>query len=618
MKVSLTSIELEAFRNFAKTTTISLGALPPGLYAVRGRNLDNPRLGPNGCGKSTLFSDAPTWCLYGRTTEGLRTTDLKSWTAGKPARVELALTIDPRERAIQRGPRASDLAVDGKIVGQAEVDALVGLTEAAWGQAIIWGQGRPLFFDLAPRDKMALLSDALGLERWERRADAAGDRGRRLEGARDQAAGRLAGLGASRGRAEEALRAARGRADEWGAGRAARLGELASRAAAGQARARDLEGRRGEAAMAADKAGLEAREVREAMGGARDARDARAQLARDEARALEAARKELTEVAGQLQSFAESGECPTCGQRVKKADADKHIKALEARQVKLSESIRKLKRSAEVEAKAAEKMTDELSADEDKLVMLELAERRAEGEQRSLERELAGAQAEAAAAARAKTEAESEENPHQAAAQAARREEASLRAEIKECEARVEKLASSIERAQFWAKGFREVRLGIIDEVLDDLRDTTAAVLEDLGLGEWSVDYATERETKSGSIQRALTVTLRSPNAPDGVRWEVYSGGERQRLRLAGALALSEVLLAHSGVQIDFRVLDEPTRGLSSEGVRDLTEMLATYAEEAKVRLFLIDHMIVESAAFAGIITVVAERNGARVEISAN
>jgi DNA repair exonuclease SbcCD ATPase subunit len=616
VNISLTDLELEAFRNFTKTTSVSLGALPPGLYAVRGLNRDNPRLGPNGCGKSTLFSDAPTWCLYGRTTEGLRTTDLKSWTAGKAARVKASFIIGKDEHVIQRGPRASDLAVDGKIVGQAEVDALIGMPEAAWGQAIVWGQGRPLFFDLAPRDKMALLSDASGLERWERRAEAAGDRARRMEAARDQAGGRLAGLEIARKRAQDAVLGARARAEEWGAERATRLGELASTAAAGRARARNLEGRRGEAAMAADRAGLDARQLREAMITRRAARDALAQSARDGGRALEGAREELAEVVTQLQSFAESGECPTCGQPVRKADADKHIKALEARRAKLRGSISDLKKSAVTETREAASASDELEADEKRLRELEHAEGQAESEQRSLDRALAVAQAEASAAERGVAEAEAEENPHREAAQAARREEASLRAEIKECEARVVKLGAAVERAQFWAKGFREIRLGIIDEVLDDLRETTAAVLEDLGLGEWSVDYATERETKSGSVQRALTVTLRSPTAPEGVRWEVYSGGERQRLRLAGALALSEVLLAHSGAQIDFRVLDEPTRGLSSEGVRDLTEMLATYAAEAKVRLFLIDHMVVESTAFAGIITIIAERGGARIEVA--
>ena len=134
-------------------------------------------------------------------------------------------------------------------------------------------------------------------------------------------------------------------------------------------------------------------------------------------------------------------------------------------------------------------------------------------------------------------------------------------------------------------------------------------------LGEWGITYATEKETKAGTRQQVLDVAVRSPASGDeSVRWEVWSGGEGQRLRLAGALALSEVLLAHAGVRFDLRVLDEPTRGLSPEGVRDLCELLTEYAAQADLAVWYIDHAAVDSAAAASTLMVIKDGSGSRIE----
>ena len=73
------------------------------------------------------------------------------------------------------------------------------------------------------------------------------------------------------------------------------------------------------------------------------------------------------------------------------------------------------------------------------------------------------------------------------------------------------------------------------------------------------------------------------------------------------------MLLAHAGVQIDLRVLDEPTRSLSREGVVDLCDLLADYAERAGLTIYYVDHQAVESAAFASTTTIVNDAQGARV-----
>lgn len=610
MSVGLERIEVEAFRCFAGASALDVGALPAGLHLVRGRNLANAQLGSNGAGKSTFFADAPTWCLYGRTVGGLRTTDVQSWLVEARPRVAVTLRVGGVERVVQRGPRASDLAIDGRAVAQADVDALVGLDFAAWSQAVVWGQGQPLFLDLAPAAKAELLSTALGLERWERRAEAAAARARRLEDRLRTTEGEVVGLEAAAEHAEAAFRAARDASGAWGQERARRVEEAARTAREARERAVRVEGLRGEADLAAEAAGLRARALREDAAPLHDEHDETSASLREADARLVELRKDLEIVRGQLPTKSGPAKCPTCGQSISRAKLEAHARPLRERATKLegelleAEAARAVALGAyeDVRARAAEAALAQRDAD--------IALGAAEAELRGLSRTLGEALAEAEARERGAREVASEENPHRAAERDARARLRDVGQRIAEARGLAERLEASAERARFWAKGFREIRLGVVDDVLSELRESTADVLDRLGMGEWSVEYATERETKSGTTQRALAVTVRSPTSPDGVRWEVYSGGERQRLRLAAAAALSEVLLARAGASIDYRVLDEPTRGLSAEGVGDLVEVLGEYAAASGLKAFFVDHLAVDSDRFASTVVVVSSFGG--------
>ncbi len=110
-----------------------------------------------------------------------------------------------------------------------------------------------------------------------------------------------------------------------------------------------------------------------------------------------------------------------------------------------------------------------------------------------------------------------------------------------------------------------------------------------------------------------LQVLIDSPGSVGKVRWQSFSGGERQRLRLIGGLALSEVLLNHAAIQVDLEILDEPTRHLSAEGIRSLCETLPLRAERLERRTFYIDHQAVESVNFSTVTTVQKGNNGSRI-----
>lgn len=613
MNLSLAAIEVEAFKNFVAPTVVPLDYVAPGLHFVQGRNQTNERMGSNGSGKTTLFSDAVTWCLFGKTVGGLRTTDVKSWLTKKSPRVALTFLAGETEHVLQRGPKATDLTLDGREIGQEDVDAFLGLTYPAFAQAVIWGQGQPLFLDLRPQEKMSLLSDALGLERWERRAEAAGARGKRLATSLADLEGELRGLETARDQAKATLEDAEAAAKDWGQNHAKRLEDLGVAAKEARRVAEAAEKELGGHDLADEEGSLKLKHTREAadsaggevVGKERELGEIRNRLGID--------RHDLKKTEEHLTAFSDRGVCPTCGQEVGKKDAAKHADEITAQVKALQKAIDKNEKAEKALLTEVERLRKVADKFDDEVEKLEAEDNKRRSEVLTWSRRATEAKTMASIATDTLMVAEKETNPHRNTAANAKARLKEINTQLSEADDLAGKTEASIERAQFWAKGFREIRLMVVDELLTDLQETTAAVLEDLGLGEWEVGYATERETQSGTTKRALVATVRAPGAPEGVRWEVYSGGEGQRLRLASALALGEVLLAHAGTRLDFRVLDEPTRGLSREGVRDLTEMLSDYAEDAGIRLFYVDHQSSDGTAFKSSILVTATEAGATV-----
>jgi hypothetical protein len=73
------------------------------------------------------------------------------------------------------------------------------------------------------------------------------------------------------------------------------------------------------------------------------------------------------------------------------------------------------------------------------------------------------------------------------------------------------KLVQEIEIHKFWQKGFKDIRLELIDTTLMELSLTTKRNAEALGLEGWDIQFSTEKEKKSGDISQSFTVLLYPP-----------------------------------------------------------------------------------------------------------
>ena len=167
----------------------------------------------------------------------------------------------------------------------------------------------------------------------------------------------------------------------------------------------------------------------------------------------------------------------------------------------------------------------------------------------------------------------------------------------------------------FWVKGFKDVKLSIIEEVLEEEELCTNAKWE-FGLFGRSTQYAPERETKSGGVVRGIDVRIVSPQTPEwAVPFQAFSGGEAQRLRIVGALALGEVLAQSRGRRADAGSARRALGTLVAGGRGGHGGLSADRARELGRIIFLVDQTIIESAKFAATLTVVRDAVGTRIDV---
>jgi DNA repair exonuclease SbcCD ATPase subunit len=231
----------------------------------------------------------------------------------------------------------------------------------------------------------------------------------------------------------------------------------------------------------------------------------------------------------------------------------------------------------------------------------------------ALDPQLAQLEAKIEHAKASKSRREREENPFEFQMAQLRSQRAQANEKIRGAKEEIATKTQDRARTGFWVKGFKDVRLFVIEEVLLELEVASNALLDQFGLMGWAIRYSIERETQSGNVSRALNMEIISPHNSGPVRFESWSGGQQQRLRLIGSLALSDVLLERAGVRPSMEILDEPSRSITSRGVRDIVDALADRAQQRGMQIYYTDHLAVQSSRFANSIVVTLDGNGAHL-----
>ena len=190
--------------------------------------------------------------------------------------------------------------------------------------------------------------------------------------------------------------------------------------------------------------------------------------------------------------------------------------------------------------------------------------------------------------------------------------------DLEDSSTRVEQYLKAITGVQFWAKGFKELRLWVIADALEALEIESNNALAELGLPEWTLKFVIERETsKKGTLSKGLFVMVNSPDIPEDtfVPFEVWCGGESQRLKLSTIIGFTELIKNYKGISFNIKAWDEPATFLSDEGIEDFIKFLSEYAKEHEQSIFWIDQRRLESNYFNKVIEVVNAKDGSGSEI---
>ena len=620
--MKLHALEIEGFGSFLEAQRLDFTGRAPGLYMVAGRNDVDPALGSNGAGKSTLWS-ALSWCLYGKTPRGLRATSIRSWLAkkGQPTQVVVDCTLNQKEYTITRRWRPNKLLCStnkakAEPVTQDQLDAILGLDYAAFTSSVVTGQFGPFFLDLGPTQRAAAFSSLLQFETWSGFAAQARKQARdlgeplvQLENTLFAVDGEITGLEAADYEKQ---------ADEWDEENAKQIRDTKSRVAETK-RSRNKAVKHLAAAQRDDKMATQElavldRKFKEAQ--------SRLEAARDDYRDANADRSRITgarrEVLAQLdEAKGIKATCPVCHQRVARDHLREVTETLLRKSAKLKRELDAADRATKAALDKANKrdvLVEDLRLQQDQVS-------RKRGELRfkivNAERDMTSADTELGRHTKDLRKLQDAINPYRDKHRQHRQKLMVLRDKRRKARAEKTRLLTLQDQVEYWAQtGFKTIQTQLVGTALTAFETEMAAAMETLGLEQWSVQASMTQERDTSPDKLGFFLDISSPTSPaeSAAGWESWSGGEGQRLRLAGQIALAALICDSRGLSPNVLILDEPCSYLSAQGIDDILALLANRARAEGTQVWVTEHRSLTSGHLAGGVTVVKTPNGSIIE----
>ncbi len=607
------SIEFKNFKSFKEQHKFVFENKPIGLHFITGDNISEPELGANGAGKSTIF-DALHWAIYGRTLRSLKASNVCNWSTKGGCAVKLKLEHHNTAYTILRSWNPNNLWLNNTIVEQKVIDELIGINSEAFQNSIVIGQFSQMFFDMQPSMKLNMFSEILELDEWLEYSKKASNISHDYENLIQDKEVEAATIEGSIDSIKDNVKDYNNKSDKFNNDQKIKTKDMQ----------RELKSCRSEYQESQDNKRNTEHEIKgikivltsiedtlEELNKINTNKDDEVQKAYRNHEDIFLDTQHTKHEIKVMTNF--SGVCNYCKQDVSEAVKTKLItymrtklEGLETERIKAFDTYRVLSKelsnineqvhAAREEYKDYEITLDDVLSNFDSVVANSrdlLAEIKYKKEALAKEIEV--------------------ENPYEQLLKEANKKLDEFKQTKKFIEKEKNILQKDLTATRFWVKGFKEIRLFIIEEALTALEMEVNNNLIELGLNGWNIKFDVERETKSGTISKGFQILINSPHNKGPVPWEAWSGGELQRLRLAGTLGFANLILNHKGIESNIQVFDEPSQFLSEKGIQDLVELLYNKARNTNKQIWLIDHRSIDFGGFASTTTIVKDDQGSRV-----
>jgi DNA repair exonuclease SbcCD ATPase subunit len=139
-----------------------------------------------------------------------------------------------------------------------------------------------------------------------------------------------------------------------------------------------------------------------------------------------------------------------------------------------------------------------------------------------------------------------------------------------------------------WVDGFKKIRMMIFDTMISQLEHLAQGYLSQYS-SELNIVMTTERETRSGTIKDEFHIAIIDTNG-DEISYEMYSGGERQKIRLSISRALAQFIKEGCGVDFNVVAFDEPNDSLDDVGKEINFNTFEELSEKEGKAVLVTDH----------------------------